>query len=150
MMVDEVLSSPNPTWSEVYQSHRALLAAGENERAAVLVELYLNLSNDADGIALMKMRQACAEGRIADADELFETVDTDSNSRWLYLKTLGRDDEAHALLALLDTPDSLGSLSSYLTYLSFEARDYPLLWQKLTAQGINRPPARPMAYRCDR
>jgi tetratricopeptide (TPR) repeat protein len=150
MMVDEVLSSPNPTWSEVYQSHRALLAAGENERAAVLVERYLNLSNDADGIALMKMRQACAEGRVADADKLFEAVDTDSNSRWLFLKTLGRDAEAHELLAGLDTPDSLGSLASYLTYLSFEPRNYPLLWKTLTDQGIDRPPARPLAYRCDR
>ena len=150
MMVDEVLSAPNPTWSEVYQSHRALLAAGENERAAVLIERYLNLSNDEDGIALMKLRQACAEGRVADADELFEAVDADSNSRWLFLKTLGRDAEAHELLAIMDTPDSLHSLSGYLTYLSFEPRDYPLLWQTLTAQGINRPPARPMAYRCDR
>jgi len=150
MMVDEVLSSPNPTWSEVYQSHRALLAAGKNERAAVLIERYLNLSSDEDGIALMKMRQACAEGRVADADELFETVDADSNSRWLFLKTLGRDAEAHELLALMDTPDSLHSLSGYLTYLSFEPRDHPLLWQTLTSQGINRPPSRPMAYRCDR
>lgn len=150
MMVDEVLSSPNPTWSEVYQSHRALLAAGENERAAVIVNRYVHLSNDPEGIALMKLRQACAEGRISDADELFEAVDPNTNARWLFLKTLGRDDEAHALLALLDTPDSLHSLASYLTYLSFEPRNYPLLWQKLTAQGINRPPARPMAYRCDR
>ena len=150
MMVDEVLSAPNPTWSEVYQSHRALLAAGENERAAVLVERYLDLSNDTDGIALMKLRQACAEGRVSDADKLFEAVDTDSNSRWLYLKTLGRDDEAYALLAPLDTPDSLHLLASYLTYLAFEPRNYPLMWKTLTDQGINRPPARPLAYRCDR
>ncbi len=98
----------------------------------------------------MRIRQACAEGRISDADELFENVGADSNSRWLFLKTLGRDTEAHELLASLDTPDSLHSLSGYLTYLSFEPRDHPLLWQTLTAQGINRPPARPMAYRCDR
>ena len=150
MMVDEVLSAPNPTWSEVYQSHRALLAAGENERAAVLVERYLDLSNDTDGIALMKLRQACAEGRVSDADKLVEAVDTDSNSRWLYLKTLGRDDEAYALLAPLDTPDSLHLLASYLTYLAFEPRNYPLMWKTLTDQGINRPPARPLAYRCDR
>jgi hypothetical protein len=42
------------------------------------------------------------------------------------------------------------TLFGYLTYRSFEARDFPLQWKMLTAQGINRPEARPMAYRCDR
>jgi hypothetical protein len=66
------------------------------------------------------------------------------------LKTLGFDDQARELLRPLDTPENLFALSSYLAYRSFEARDYPLLWNTLTAQGIDRPPARPMAYRCPR
>lgn len=99
---------------------------------------------------MVQMRQACAEGRVADAEKLLELIDPDSNSRWLFLKTLGRDDEARDLLMPLDTPETAFILSEYMTYLSFEARDYPLLWKKLTAQGINRPPARPMAYRCER
>jgi len=149
-MVDEILAVPNPTVSELYQSHRALLAAGKIERAAALVTMYVPQSSDVEGIAMVQIRQACAEGRVADADELFEDISTESNTRWLFLKTLGRDDDARELLSALETPESLYALSAFLSYRSFEARDFPLLWKMLTAQGINRPEARPMAYRCDR
>ena len=149
-MVDEILAVPNPTVSELYQSHRALLAAGKIERAAALVTMYVPQSSDVEGIAMVQIRQACAEGRVADADELFEDISTESNTRWLFLKTLGRDDDARELLSALETPESLYALSAFLSYRSFEARDFPLLWKMLTAQGINRPEARTMAYRCDR
>lgn len=149
-MVDEELARPNPTASLVYQSHRVLLAAGQIERAAGLAESYVARSSDIEGKALVLIRQACAEGRVDDADTLFEAIPEDSNSRWLFLKTLGLDDLARELLRPLDTPDTVFVLSRYLSYRSFEARDFPLLWQKLEAQGINRPPARPMAYRCPR
>ena len=150
VMVDEVLAVAEPSSSEIYQSHRALLAAGEVERATLLVELYIGQSNDLEGHVLVQIRQACAEGRVADADELFKSVDPGSNTRWLFLKTLGRDDEARNLLLPLDKPETMYALSAYLTYRSFEARDFPLLWKTLTSQGINRPSARPMAYRCER
>ena len=149
-MVDEVLAVPNPSVSEMYQSHRALLAAGKIERAAELTDRYVPQSKDDEGIVMVQIRQACAEGRVADADELFKEISPDSNTRWLFLKTLGRDDDAHELLSELETPESLFALSAFLTYRSFEARDFPLLWKMLTAQGINRPEARPMAYRCPR
>jgi tetratricopeptide (TPR) repeat protein len=149
-MVDELLQNPNPQLNVIYQSHRVLLAAGLTMRAAALAEDYLRRSPDFEGGIIVQVRQACAEGRVADADRLFEEIDPDSNTRWLFLKTLGRDDEARELLMPLDAPDTVFILSEYITYLSFEARDYPLLWKTLTAQGIDRPPARPMAYRCER
>ncbi len=147
-MVDELLREQSPTPLGIYQSHRALLAAGETERAAELVDVYIQQTDDVDGPLMMQVRQACAEGRDDDAHELFTAIDHDSNTRWLFLKTLGRDDEARELLRPLDTPNTVFILSEYLTYRSFEARDFPLLWQRLTAQGIDRPPARPLAYRC--
>jgi hypothetical protein len=107
-------------------------------------------SVDDEATITMRIRQACAEGRVDDADALFATVDKDSNTRWLFLKVLGHDDEARELLRPLDRPETLSILAGYLTYLSFEARDYPLLWKTLTSQGINRPPAKPLAYRCPR
>jgi TolB-like protein len=150
-MVDEVLLDPNPSLGVLYQSHRALLAAGLTERAAEVADTYLRQQqDDAEGRTIVEIRQACAEGRVPDADKLFESVDPDSNSRWLLLKTLGRDTEARELLMPLDMPETLFILSNYMTYRSFEARDYPVLWKTLSSQGINRPPARPMAYRCDR
>jgi len=149
MIIDKALQVPNPSLNVIYQSHRGLLAAGQVARAAGLVDDFAGRSSDEVGEVIMRLRQACAEGRVDDADELFATVDADSNTRWLLLKTLGRDDEARELLRELDTPETLYALSGFLTYPSFEARDYPLLWKTLTAQGINRPPATPMPYRCE-
>ena len=149
-LVDEMLRSPNPPASVIYQSHRAMLAAGQTGRAADLIEMYEQRSRDEVGVLFMRLRQACAEGRVAVADEIYTVLEEDSASQWLLLKTLGFDDQARDLLRPLDVPESLIALSGYLAYRSFEARDYPLLWNTLTAQGINRPPARPLAYRCPR
>ncbi len=149
-LVDEILRSPNPSPSVIYQSHRALLAADQVDRAGGLIGIYEQHSNDEDGLLLMQLRQACAEGRVADADEVYASLREDSASQWLLLKTLGFDDRARDLLQPLDTPENLVVLSGYLTYRSFEARDYPFLWSVLTAQGIDRPVARPMTYRCAR
>ena len=149
-MVDEALATANPPANVLYQSHRALLSAGMVERAARVAEDYLRQSDDFEGRKLVQIRQACAEGRVADADKLFEEVDPESNSIWLFLKILGRDDEARDLLMPLDTPETIFILSGYMTYRSFEARDFPLLWKRLTAQGIDRPEARLMPYRCER
>ena len=149
-MVNVALARPNPSAGIVYQAHRVLLAAGQLDRAAGLAQDYIARSEDTEGKILVQIRQACAEGRVADADGLFEQIPADSNSQWLFLKTLGFDDRAREQLRPLDVPDAVFILSEYMTYRSFEARDYPLLWQKLEAQGVNRPPARPMAYRCVR
>lgn len=149
-LVNEILQSPNPSAIVIYQSHRALLAADQVDRAAGLIDMYEQRSSDEAGVLIMRLRQACAEGRVADADEIYPILEKDSVAPWLLLKTLGFDDRAHELLLPLDTPDNLVALSGYLAYRNFEARDYPLLWSTLTAQGINRPPARPLAYRCQR
>jgi TolB-like protein len=149
-LVEEILRSPNPSPSVIYQSQRALLAAGRVDQAGDLVAIFERNANDEDGLLLMQLRQACAEGRVTDADAIYAELDKNAASQWLLLKTLGFDNQARDLLQPLDTPENLVALSSYLTYRSFEARDYPLLWSVLTAQGIDRPPARPLAYRCQR
>lgn len=149
-LVDEALQSPSPTANVIYQSHRALLAVGQIQRAAGLIDMYRERANDEEGVLIMRLRQACAEDRVAEADALYEALDPGSNVQWLYLKTLGFDDRARELLRPLDTPENLVTLSGYLTYRFFEPRDYPLLWRVLTAQDINRPPATPLAYRCQR
>ena len=99
---------------------------------------------------MMKVRQACAEGRVDDADTIFTSNSTDSNTIWLFLKTLGRDDEARELLMPLDTPDYLFQLAAYLDYRAFDVSDYPLLQETLRADGIERVPVRPQTFRCKR
>jgi len=149
-LVETFLTKRKLTPNDLYQSHRALLAAGMTERAAEIAETYLRVSDDALGETMVQVRQACAEGRVADADKVFAAAGSYAYSDWLFLKTLGRDDDALEVLLPYDTPDTLPLLSGFLAYRSFEARDFPLLWKTLTAQGINRPSARPMAYRCER
>jgi hypothetical protein len=70
---------------------------------------------------------------------------------WAYELTPDGLMKAHEVPAdALKDPRSGRILSGYMSYRSFEARDFPLLWKKLTAQGIDRPEARLMPYRCER
>jgi TolB-like protein len=133
-----------------YQAHRLFLRAGMPERAANMMDPYLLRSDDEDGKVIIRVRQACAEGRVDDADAIFSAQQTSQNIRWLFLKTLGFDDEARELLREYDAPDKLFILAGFLDYLAFEPRDYPLLWKTLLSQGIERPPATPIPFRCRR
>ena len=133
-----------------YQAHRVFLDAGELEKAAGVIDHYLLRSEDEPGKAMVLIRQACAEGRVADADAVYDALQADAGSRWLILMTLGLHDEALESLRPLDTPEKLFMLAGHLDYRTFEARDYPLLWRTLRAQGIDRPPARPQTFQCER
>ncbi len=149
-LIDAGLANDEVSAYFYYQSHRALLEAGQVERAAELIDKFTLRSVDPESNLMMQLRQACAEGRVADADALLGQVPEGSNTRWLFLMTLGREDEARELLRQYDTPDYLFILAGFLDYRAFEARDYPLLWKTLRAQGIERPPARPQTFTCQR
>jgi tetratricopeptide (TPR) repeat protein len=149
-MVDAGLAEDEVSTFFYYQSHRALLEAGQVERAAEFIDKFTLRSVDPESNLMMQLRQACAEGRVADADALFVQIPEDSNTRWLFLMTLGREDEARELLRQYDTPDYLFILAGFLDYRSFDPRDYPLLWKTLQAQGIQRPPAKSQSFMCQR
>jgi TolB-like protein len=148
--IDTMLAEDPSEPNFFYQAQRALLDAGQTERAATMIDRYLLRSVDPQGILMMRLRQACAEGRTADADALFEGVAPDHTTRWLFLKTLARDDEAREFLRQYDTPEHLFILAGFLPYHAFDASDYPLLWRTLQAQGIKRPPVRPQTFTCKR
>ena len=133
-----------------YQAQRVYLDAGMTEKAASMIDHYMLRSVDEVGKAMVLIRQACAEGRVEDADAVFATLDPEASARWLLLKTLGLDAEARENLRPLDTPERLFVLATRLDYRAFEARDYPLLWRTLQSQGIDRPPARPQTFQCKR
>lgn len=152
-MVEETLAAENEAVLPpifYYQAQRVYLDAGMLEKAAGMIDQYSLRSVDRVGKAMVMIRQACAEGRVADADALFAPLDKESNSRWLLLKTLGLHAEARDLLQLLDAPETLFVLATHLDYRAFEARDYPLLWKTLQSQGIYRPSARPQTFQCER
>jgi len=149
-MIEEGLQEANIPPLFYYQAQRAFLDAHDHDRAREMMDLYLLRSSDADGTLLVQVRQACAEGRIADADALFEQANKSSNTLWLFLKTLGHEEEARDLLRQYDTPDKLFILAEFLDYRTFDPRHYPLLWRTMQLQNIERPPARPQTFRCDR
>ncbi len=148
--LDAWLTADTSDTNLYYQAQRALLDAGQVERAATMIDTYLLRSVDSQGLTMMQLRQACAEGRIADADKLMENIAPDATTRWLFLKTLARDDEAREFLRQYDTPEYLFILSGFLAYRAFDPRDYPLLWKTLQAQGIKRAPVRPQTFTCKR
>ena len=148
--IDERLAQEDVPALFFYQAHRALLDAGQVERASSLIPQFELRSADREGALMMKVRQACAEGRTEDAEAIVAAIEIDSNSRWLFLKTLGRDDEARELLRPLDTPDYLFQLAAYLDYRAFDVSDYPLLQETLQADGIERVPVRPQTFKCQR
>jgi TolB-like protein len=140
---------------DIYQAHRVFLSAGKTEQAARLAQLFGDRSNDPSAVLMVNIRQACAEGRVADADELYTHLDDSidgglGDNVWLFLKTLGRDNEANELLRSLDTPDGMYTLSSFLNYTHFDPTLYPRFSALLAAQGIERPPAATIPFACKR
>ncbi len=65
-------------------------------------------------------------------------------------------DQIDAAIGMTEVAPELRQGWAWVSYLYMsigefdKARDFPLLWKKLTAQGIDRPEARMMPYRCER
>jgi TolB-like protein len=117
--VDAMLAPTSPVPADLYQTHRILLMAGRVTEAAEVGQRYINVATPTWSL-LVRMRQACAEGRVDDAEQLYEGYDfseldlANNNIQWLALKTLGRNDEANELLRPLDQPDTLYRLSGIM------------------------------------
>ncbi|MEJ2298774.1 MAG: hypothetical protein P8X94_09815 [Woeseiaceae bacterium] len=154
-MAEAAVSRANVSADTLYQAHRVFLYAGKVARAAQLARLHNARSNDPSSITIVNLRQACAEGRVADADAIYaglqnmETGDLIDN-QWLFLKTLGRDEEATAAVRYLDEGDGLFALSGFLDYTHFDPRPFPNLMARLQAQGITRPPPTHIPFACRR
>jgi hypothetical protein len=154
-LANATMQRPSATNQDIYQAHRVFLYAGQVEQAARLAQLYSDRSDDLSSILMVNIRQACAEDRVADADDLYSQMDEAvdgglGDNIWLFLKTLGRDDEANELLRPLDTPEGMYTLSSFLNYTHFDPTIYPRFSALLAAQGIERPPAATIPFACVR
>lgn len=148
-MVDAYVAEDISSSNFYYQAHRALLDAGQVERATPMIDAFTLRSVDELSTLMMRVRQACAEDRIDDAEALVQGGPA-SNMSWLALKTVGRDVEARELLRQYETPEYLFVLAEFLNYRAFDPRDYPLLWNALQLQGIDRAPVREQTFRCRR
>ena len=152
----ELLAVPDPLTAVIYQSHRVFLYNDEVDEASELAERYVSLSTDPMLMMLIRLRQACAEGRTDDAESIYANYDFSeheeryANTRWLALKTLGRIEEAQATLQRLDTPDMMYALATHLTYSHFDPRPFPNLRRVLEEQGVMREAPEPINFACRR
>lgn len=152
-MVRRALAKPSPSTAALYQAHRIFLYAGLVDEAAEVGRRFAALPSGAALLPLLQLRQACAEGRVADAETIYaqgnaEGVFFDEVLSWLTLKILGRDDEAREMVRPLDQASTLYSLSRILSYTHFDPRPYPNLSKVLVAQGVQRETLIPIPYAC--
>jgi TolB-like protein/thioredoxin-like negative regulator of GroEL len=139
--------------SIAYQAHRALLWAGATEDAAAILPL---LANDVEAsYAVASARQACAEGRRADAEQLLSEM-TEASSEDIYVKSaswhiymlLGRVDEANDVIRDTSSPDVLYQRAAWLFYRHFDPTPFPEVMAILQREKIDRGPPVTMPFAC--
>ncbi len=139
-----------------YQSHRTLLYAADVDGASRLLPAIENSVMPQSTKFLARLRQACAEGRSADARQLAERyratrevpLEEERSIEWLSLQILGDREAAHAVLAPLDNEAGIGELADFLGYGHFDARDYPYLASRLAGEDVAVGDIRDIPYRC--
>jgi TolB-like protein len=135
-----------------YQSHRALLFAGDIDGASALIPAIEASDMPEDTRMIIQLRQACAEGKIAEARQAFERFierhGYDLSMRWISHKIMGLDDEAHEILSPLDENKDFEPLFDFVSYHYFDASQYPNLVELLKSQGIEPREPLEMPYRC--
>lgn len=140
---------PQNAWLQ-YQAHRNLLWAGHTEEAAALVDPLRHSEYPAENILLVQMRQACAEGNSATAQQHFEELtaidDLNVSAHWIGLQLMGRPGDAHQLLA--DAGVDKYGLASFLSYPFFDHMRFPELATILEQQGIDRRVIAGPPYAC--
>ncbi len=137
-------------WPDVqillYQVHRTLLWAGRVDEAAVLLR---RMDNDWGNKPLAALRQACAEGRVGEAEAIHQrSRPANAGATWIELKILGRDAEATAAVADLAQSDQPFQRSMLLTYRVFEPSPFPPVQELLERENIQRPPPLEIPFRC--
>jgi len=149
MARDVILRYPQHAFLQ-YQSHRNLLWAGHTEEAAALIDALRGSELPVENIKLVLMRQACAEGDQAAAQQRFEealaTFQANESVGWIGLQILGKPDEAHLLL--VDAGLDKFALTSFLSYPFFDHTRFPELVKILEQQGIDRPFISGPPYAC--
>ena len=154
--VELMLAPTSPVPADLYQAHRILLIANRVDEAATVGRRYLDVTTNPTWGLMVRIRQACAEGRVDDADRLYQDFDfspfdpASSNIQWLALQTLGRTGDATELLRPLDRAQTLHRLGELLSYTHFDPSPYPNLSARLEEQGVMRDAPEPLNFACQR
>ena len=134
----------------LYQGHRALLWDRRVEdAAAVLARWQSQVEDKMNWSAIPPARQACAEGRRADAEAILAGIDQhDLPQRWHLLMLLGRTGEANDLLQPLERAGNTYALAGFLVYPHFDPAPFPSLMAVLEREKVQRPPTVPLPFAC--
>ena len=141
-----------PLANIMYQTHRTLLFAQRVDEARDVMQTFAQRY----GVAhpLMQARQMCAENRIEDLREFYEsnfagqvTVNS-GNSTWLVLNMLGEKAKALEVLRNFENPQVPFILAGWLSYRQFDPTPFPSLMAVLARENVDRPPPRPLPYAC--
>jgi hypothetical protein len=137
----------------LYQVHRALLwdrrVAGAAE---VLVRMQRVTRGDEAWRMLPPARQACAEGRRDEAEQILTTFagveSLNLSQHWHMLMLLGEHAAATELLMQLERDGRTYALSSFLTYLHFDPSPFPSLMRILEREQVRRPLPVALPFAC--
>lgn len=133
-----------------YQAHRAFIWTGKFAEAKDLMPTIQSSGLPANIKALAEMRQACAEGRTAEARAIRARIDLtgELGSRARAASIVGDRAGATAILRTLDKPQELPALMQFMIDPTFNAADFPLLASRLAENRVK--PRRPVAepYAC--
>ena len=136
----------------MYQRHRALLWIGEHEAAAQLLAEIESSDLAAANRQLAQLRQACAERRLADAEELYARLSAALDGRrgtlWLAAKTFGDEDLAGRIAGAMDANDRPREFSGLLLYGMFDPQPYTNLMRHLRVHGDEAGDVIEVPYRC--
>jgi len=140
--------------SLLYQAHRQLLWAGDIDGASSLVPRIGNSGLQETSRNIVALRQACAEGKIANANKIhariLEKYPDDFSILWLAYKIIGDDESAAQMFVEYDEQKDFGRISDYVAYAHFDPRLYSNFMQAVAGQGFEERKVLDLPYRCNR
>jgi TolB-like protein/DNA-binding winged helix-turn-helix (wHTH) protein len=138
----------------MYQAHRGLLWIGEVARARELHDQLIASDLRGSLKAHTRLRQLCAEGRVDEAQQLYEKANAEISNRrsfpWLTANTMGYPDQGLATAHRLDEDRNLYALAGFLLYGTFDPRPFPNLMAHLEIHGNETGHVTEVPYRCFR
>jgi hypothetical protein len=134
----------------LYQVHRALLW---DRRVDAAAEVLVRMQRVARGDGMLPpARQACAEGRRDEAEQILTTFAgvefLNLSQHWHMLMLLGEHAAATELLMQLERDGRTYALSSFLTYPHFDPSPFPSLMRILEREQVRRPPPVALPFAC--
>jgi len=135
-----------------YQAHRSLLWAGDIDGASQLVPIIMSSDMPQESRDLVSLRQACADDRLSNARRIYARLlknhPEDTSIMWISHSIMGEEEKALETMMLLDVEEDLGSISDFLSYAYFDAKQFPNLMAMLESQGISPREPKEIPYRC--